>query len=230
MAEKNPNRIPEKVKKAKVSKEGGYLYFVDKEGDVSRVPAKWNEDPTFLDKIQEEETIIDKKIATLQQKTQLQQGTPNVVYSDQYCIALFDRQITKGHIRVRAVEKYTLRTIPENILLQMMTTASIISSILFETQSAEGSNLILNESDTVEISVITRFSNDGLSLMWEMKQGDPQIIKSVANAIKQKLIIGEIKDFSKVNLDVEQPKKKVNIVDSLPAEKNYLIYDLRRNS
>lgn len=234
MAKKNPERIPEKVKKVKVEKEEGYLYYVDKEGDVARVPAKWNEDPRFLEKIEKEEAEVDRKLASLNQQPPVkqpessQQLPENIVYFDQYCIGAFDRPITKGHVRLTSKEPKNIITIPENELIQMMTITSVISSFLFENLGAEGSNIILNDGEKIEISAITRNSTDNLNLMWEMKQGDQEVIKSVAEAIKQKLIIGEVKDFSKVNLDDQNKPKKVNIVDPLPASKNYMIDHIHR--
>jgi hypothetical protein len=221
MAKKNPERIPEKVKTAEVKREEGYLYYVDKEGDIARTPAKWNKDPRFLEKIQLEETKINEKMTSI---------PSNVVFSDAICSVEFSKSITAHHARVLSNRNTSIEGISDEELIHIMNIASMSSSALFEHTSAQGSNIILNEDGQINVSTIPRFQSDNLPLMWDIKQGDQEQIKLLGSKIRDALVIGEVKDFTKVNLD-ETPtneKKKVNIVDPLPNKKKYMIDHLRR--
>lgn len=222
MAKKNPERIPEKVKKANVKREEGYLYYLDKEGDVARTPAKWNKDPRFLEKIDLEEAKVNEKMTSL---------PGNIVFSDNICTVEFSKPVSEHHARVLSNKSTSIEEIPEEELIHIMTIASISASALFEHTSAQGSNIILNEDGRINVSTVPRFQNDNLPLMWEIKQGGQEQVKALGAKIKDALVIGEVKDFSKVNLDEPaQPKKKVNIVDPLPNKKNYMIDHLRRRA
>jgi diadenosine tetraphosphate (Ap4A) HIT family hydrolase len=353
----NRDRVAEKVNDVKVKKEKGYLYYVDDDGDVARVPAKWNKYPEFLEnmeKVQRKNIPADAEVRQLPEgmrisalekqfmdmkkehvelkdeikgkdddvddeyenndapdiniSTNITNNTlnnnvknntnikntfnnnnpnasnainannaipskstpkieapvsapeshepvdPNVVYSDKVCVAkIADRALNAGHLRIIAKKKDSLKSVNEDELIHMFTISSFSASVLFETLKAQGTNIILNQKNGLELSVVPRFENDGIELMWEMKQGDPQKIQAAAAKIKDKLIIGEVKDFSKVDLDKETDEvmktmppedavpegqidvnKKVNIVNPISKstpekpKKNYLFDALRR--
>ena len=61
--------------------------------------------------------------------------------------------------------------------------ASYGTTALFELLGAQGTNIILNESEEqLCIDVVARSENDGLNFLWEPKQGDPNELKDVAKS------------------------------------------------
>ncbi|MGM5484015.1 MAG: hypothetical protein ACQER9_03815 [Nanobdellota archaeon] len=243
MAEKNPARKSEKVINTNVEKEKGYLYYIDEDGDVSRVPAKWNKDPQFLEKVKNDKPKVDAKLmakkSEIEAKKDLDQEKlpqfledKNVVYNDQaVAVTCGDRNLNVGHLRVYSLIEGNIEKIEEDYLIHNATISSVISSIIFEGLKAEGTNIIINEENEVLCtSVIPRFQNDGLNLMWEINQGNQEKIKDDAKKIKDNLVFEEEKDFSKVDID---KNKKVNIIDKekingKKPKKNYMIDHLRR--
>jgi len=239
--EPNPRRVPEKIKTAKVEKEPGYLYFVDKEGDVARVPAKWNDDPQFMPKelsqnIPAPKVAYEKPIPATPANIPVGFTDKEVIYFDDgVVVTANDKALVKGHVRVYSKLPASIKTVPEAVFIHNATIASLVASIVFQGLSAQGTNILINQSEYIETSVIPRFENDELPLMWEMKQGDPSKIQSAAKKIKEALIIGAVaeKGPEKINFDEQKPKK-VNIIDrdalhlDKPAEKDYMIDHLRR--
>ncbi|MFT4326616.1 MAG: hypothetical protein ACMXYK_03895 [Candidatus Woesearchaeota archaeon] len=248
MGEPNPERIPEKIHETKVEKEKGYLYYVDEDGDVARVPAKWNKDPRFIEKVAEEDVPegVEIQDAPHIMFDSSKKGEGKHVYEDAITIGDFSKHsLVTGHFDVVAKGNRLLKAYPEEALAHLFTVASMSASMLFEGLSATGTNIILNQDETLIVSVVPRFNDDGLGLFWEMKQGDQNKVKAMCEKIKDALVIGDVKDFSKVSLDETQPevldekpsgdvpKKKVNIVDPTPeAEvqepKNYMYDHIRR--
>jgi diadenosine tetraphosphate (Ap4A) HIT family hydrolase len=238
--EPNPDRLPEKVGKSKVSKEKGYLYFVDKEGEISRVPAKWNEDPYFLPKeipenIPAPQVPHEKPIPATPARVPVGFADKEIVYFDEgVVVTANDKALVKGHVRAYSKLPATIRTVPEDVLIHNLTAASLSASVVFQGLGAQGTNILVNQTDYIETSIIPRYENDGLNLMWEMKQGDPNKIKSVAGKIKDALIIGEIAEKGPEKINLDEPRKKVNIIDrdalvpDKPTEKDYMIDHLRR--
>lgn len=246
MEEDNWRRKPEKIRETGVKKEKGYLYYIDAEGDVSRVPAKWNKDPKFIEKV--DEVPEDIEVRKIQKGNSLEDEflglrpldlgktleddfapkDENLLYSDKACeVRCKSKALTTGHLRVTSLGSGSIFEVPDETLNQIMTISSISASLVFEGLKAQGTNIIVNTG--LDISVIPRFENDNLDLFWEMKQGDQKAIAINAEKIKDKLVIGEKKDFSKVEIG-----KKVNIVDPsekvevVKSEKNYMIDQLRR--
>jgi diadenosine tetraphosphate (Ap4A) HIT family hydrolase len=154
-------------------------------------------------------------------KTSGSAKSSNVAYSDKVCVLkLGDRSLNAGHTRIISKKKETLRQVNVDELTHLFTISSYTASVLFETLKAQGTNIILNQAENLEISIVPRFENDGLGLMWEMKQGDSEKVQAAANKIKDKLVIGEIKDFSKVNLDEEETEEVTpHVVEKVPAAK-----------
>ena len=251
----NPERVPEKVKEITVEKEEGYLYFIDKDGDVARVPAKWNKDPRFLEKVKEDEMEVERKIKRLQEhyprKTEphhepIPKHSPDIpekfqgkeiVYIDKTLIGTInDESLTKNQVTIYNKEVFSFNN-PEN-LVHNITTASVTASLLFEGLKAQGTNIILtlDTKSDLKTAVIPRFEKDGLELLWEMKQGDLQEIKNTAEKIKQALVIGKITDFNTINEDEKKEifteKKKVNIIDSekLKEDEEKINYEIEHIS
>lgn len=233
--EKNRDRVAEKVHEIELNKEDGYLYFIDKDGDVARVPSKWNKDPRFLEKVKEDAPAVERKLEQMQNHYPAKEEVHHdpipkedpkipaffqdkeIFYVDKAVIGTInDSSITKGHAKI-----YSLDENPSNDeYVHNLTIASFTASILFEGLKAQGTNIITNlENGRMVTSVIPRFENDGLNLLWEMKQGDQNKVKAAAEKIKAAFVIGEKKDFTKVNLDNNKPKK-VNIIDKEQLEKD----------
>ena len=257
MREDNPDRESEKVMLASVPKEKGYLYYIDEDGDVSRVPAKWNKDPKFLEKVQKDQPEVDKKFREAQhnypEKQEVHEepipATPamipkefmdsRVFYIDKAVVGLAGEQpLSVGHVRIASTYKELIEELDPAPFIHNQTVASFCASLLYEALKAQGTNIIMNEENgRIVTSVVPRFQDDGLGLMWEIKQGDRDAVAKAAGKIRDALIIGEKKDFNTVNMDEgDQPKKKVNILDYKKVDeearkthkKNYMIDHLRR--
>lgn len=254
MREENPDRLPEKVVKFNIEKERGYLYYIDEDGDVARVPAKWNKDPKFLEKVEHDKNLVDKKLKSMKENYVAEEeheepipvspetipayfASKDIFYVDKAVIgAVGDDALHPGHVKIFCKEQSKNHLLEEGVFTHNLTVSSICASLLYEGMKAQGTNIIVNEKDGyVETSVIPRFENDGLDLFWEIKPGDKEKIKVNAKKIKDALIIGEKKDFTKVNLD----GKKTNIIDKEQLEKdtaeakpkvNYMIEHLRRTN
>ena len=238
--ERNQDRKAEKVHEITLEKEDGYLYFVDKDGDVARVPSKWNKDPRFLEKVKHDEQAVDRKLEQMKshyaQKEEphhdpIPKESPNIpdffankdiFYFDKAVIGtLNDSAISKANVKIWGIEPFDYSQVPQ--FVHNLTVSSFTASILFEGLKAQGTNIITNfdKSGRAVTSVIPRFENDGLQLMWDMKQGDQKAIKAMAEKIKAAFVVGEIKNFNKVNLDEPEKKtpRKVNIIDTEEVEK-----------
>ena len=230
MAKSNPDRIPEKIKETDIKKEKGYLYYIDEDGDVSRVPTKWNKDPKFIEKVKEVPEDVEIQPSPHISFDETKDRDPNIIYEDKVTeVRINEMAVHAGHTRVISKSAHSIRDVTEGMLAHLMTVASVNASMTFEALKAQGTNIILNQEGQINISVIPRSQDDGLNLFWDMKPGDQNQIKATAEKIKDKLVIGEIPDYSKVNLDDE----KVNIIEPLPEvepkeNKNYLLDQIRR--
>ena len=138
------------------------------------------------------------------------------VYEDDEVLAVLDiNPASKGHTIVFPKEHYqVLAQIPEKLIEKLFNIANKMSSIIFETVQAEGTNIFVangqaagQNSPHAIIHIIPRFRDDNLGLIWEPKKGDDNELNELQSIIKNKAYSIEIKK--------EKPKvvKKQKIKD-----------------
>jgi len=101
------------------------------------------------------------------------------------------KPLCEGHIQIHpkiAIE--TLQECEPHLIVEMFTVASRVASMLFDSQLAQGTNIILSQQP-VRIDIVARNEKDGFKLQWEPKQGDMDQIKNTASDIAARVIIAE---------------------------------------
>lgn len=156
-------------------------------------------------------------------------------------IHLSSNPVTKGHIEVRPVaDGKHLQDFDDDVVSHLFFGASYAATALFELVGAQGTNMILNESDDkLCIHVIARTENDGLNFLWEPQKGNPQELSSVAGSIKDKI---DYVVWAKNNPEEAKKAKQGPSISSGPSETikseidektgeekiNYMLKHLRR--
>ena len=102
---------------------------------------------------------------------------------------LSSNPVAKGHIEVRPVAKAnTLQELSDDDISHLFFGASYAATALFELVGAQGTNIILNESDDqLCVHVIARKEGDGLNFLWQPQKGNPQELSGVSKSIKDKI-------------------------------------------
>lgn len=184
---------------------------------------------------------------------------PVVVYEDQHASIVYGHNsVTLGHLKIYPKPKVSaLEDLPAKTIAHLFQLATRCASLLFDGLQAQGSNIILNDGknanqhdDNICIDVIARSEKDGLSFVWQPKQGDINQVKQIASEISSKVIVHE----KPVEIAVEKPKvdeKKVMVAEVKKEEptkekaqnptpenkeeetlfdkkKNFLLYELMR--
>ena len=138
------------------------------------------------------------------------------LYEDSNFLAFLDiNPASKGHTIVFPKEHYqVLAQIPEKLIEKLFNIANKMSSIIFETVQAEGTNIFVangqaagQNSPHAIIHIIPRFRDDNLGLIWEPKKGDDNELNELQSIIKNKA--------SSIEIKKEKPKvvKKQKIKD-----------------
>ncbi|MFW6378634.1 MAG: hypothetical protein ACOCZV_01285 [Nanoarchaeota archaeon] len=171
-------------------------------------------------------------------------GGPLPLYGDDMItVSLSDKPVSTGHMIVSPADtKITsLEQLDDKKCDMLFYGASYGATAIFEFLKAQGSNIILTEDDsTLEIDVIARNENDGLELMWQGSQADPNELKETSKSIKD-AIDYEVwahenpEEAAKADKPVEQkPAQELSADDAeVEDEKgdkkvNYLLRSLRR--
>ncbi len=156
-------------------------------------------------------------------------------------ISLSSQPMVKGHVEVRPVREVSfLGDLTDEEVTHLFFGASYAASALFELVGAQGTNMILNESDDqLCIHVLARFENDGINFLWQPNKASPEDLSSSAKDIKDKI---DYLLWAKENPEAAAKSKQGPSIDSKPAkviksetdektgEKkvNYLLRSLRR--
>ena len=110
------------------------------------------------------------------------------LYADDYTsLVLSGRPVSKGHMIVSPTDgnKKTLGELSDEECDMLFYGASYGATAIFEFLKAQGSNIILTEDDgPLKVNVIARNEGDGIDLMWQGKQADPNELQDVAKKMK----------------------------------------------
>ncbi len=143
------------------------------------------------------------------------------IYQDDNTIAyLSPTPAVAGHVIISPRKKYTiLEEVPEEVTGQLFVVANKISSILFETLGAHGTNTIIQngeaagqEDATVQVHLIPRKEQDGLDFRWQ-----PETIDEEKNSVAElnlrdackRIIIGKKEEKKEVR-EEEAPQEVAN--------------------
>lgn len=113
-----------------------------------------------------------------------------ILYEDDLIkMHLSSNPVAKGHIEVRPVaDVKTLQDLDDDSVAHLFFGASYAATALFELVGAQGTNMILNESDQqLCVHVIARTEGDGLNYLWQPQKGNPQELSGVSKSLKDKI-------------------------------------------
>lgn len=93
-----------------------------------------------------------------------------------------------GHIVVSPKQPAkVLGDLPESVAVQLWYCASFAATAVYEGLGAHGTNIVCYEGERVELHVLPRQPQDGLSLMWDGARADPAELERVASKVQDKL-------------------------------------------
>ncbi|MGM5481062.1 MAG: hypothetical protein ACQESE_01485 [Nanobdellota archaeon] len=108
-------------------------------------------------------------------------------HDDHISIVLSGKPSSRGHMIVSPADgkKKSLGELSDKECDMLFYGASYGATALFEFLKAQGSNIIITEDDgPLQVDVIARGENDGLDLMWQGKQADPNELQDIAKNMK----------------------------------------------
>ncbi len=149
---------------------------------------------------------------------------------------LSENPVVRGHIEIRPVqEAKTLQELDDGIVEHLFFGASYAATALFELVGAQGTNILLTESeDQLCINVLARSENDGIDLMWPPTKGNPAEIQEAASKIKDK---ADVLLYRRDNPDGDKPSSPSapppsispsQVIKEEEGKENYLLKSLNR--
>lgn len=163
-------------------------------------------------------------------KELLQNGEATLLYEDKIVQAILPKKgASNGHIIV--YPKKDAKTVDDlsNEEMEIFSfCSSYAATVLFETLGVHGTNFIINEEPLIA-HVLGRMQDDGLNLMWQPKQLDPNEMSSAESKIKDASFMIDKEEPKKQKKD--EPIKKEEIPAEVKAEEekeNYMIKQLIR--
>lgn len=152
-----------------------------------------------------------------------------IVYEDRIVqVDLVENAAAHGHLAIRAQKEVTmLEQLSEEESAHLFQVASYTAAILFQGLQAQGTNIILNESDErLTVHVIARKEEDGLTFLWQPKQGDEASLNDAFEKIKDKAFY-----VGKAQPAQESAEEGATSEDASERsdEENYLIKHLIKN-
>lgn len=141
----------------------------------------------------------------------------------------------RGHIEVRPVqEAKTLQELDDKVVEHLFFGASYAATALFELVGAQGTNMLMNESDEqLCIHVLARSENDGVNFLWQPQKAEAAELKEFSKKIKDAAdIIIYNKDnpqgSSSSKAPSSLPPKPSSVIKEEEGKENYLLKSLRR--
>ncbi len=158
-------------------------------------------------------------------------------------IAIKDMVLTPGQITIFPRQHFTiLELVPDDVLAKCAAMANKVSSAVFESLEAEGTNILVQnglgagqKAPHFSIEVIPRREEDGLQLQWQNKEMSNDELDIVAQQLQEetgKLGAIEKKAAEKNEVKIEPAAAKVPAkIEDKKKEKskeNYLVRSLRK--
>ena len=156
------------------------------------------------------------------------------IYEDDTALAVLDvNGSNPGHCFVMPKNHYPIiEQVPDTELAHLFSVANRISSSLFESLKAQGTNVFVTNGipagQTVAhftINIIPRKENDGINLQWKPKQLTEEEISTVELQLKNNILNVESSEEKKASKPRahSQPQPA-----ELSGEDNYLLKQIRR--
>ena len=154
------------------------------------------------------------------------------LYEDDMCFAiLHESPATLGHVLVIPKKHSPIfEELDDKIVEHLFVISNKISTAIFDTLGAHGTNIILNngtgagqELPHVVINILPRKENDNINLEWQPKQASEGELKTAQSMIKS---IADSIFAGKDSLPEVKIKKEPKALK--PEEENYLIKGLKR--
>ncbi len=156
------------------------------------------------------------------------------IYEDDEILAVLDvNGALPGHCFILPKEHYPImEQVPDFIISKLFFMANKISSALFETLAAQGTNIFVANGvaagQTVAhftVNVVPRKEGDGINLQWQPKQLDEEEMSTVELRLKEETKNIGYFDKGKPGAPKKETKKEAETIE---GEENYLIKALRR--
>lgn len=159
-----------------------------------------------------------------------------IIYIDNDMLAFMpEKPAVPGHIVLVPRNHYTiLDQVPDYEISELFNKANKLSSILFETLGAVGTNILINngieggqKEAHFSINILPRFNQDGIEFKWEPKQLSED--ESSVVEIQLKEACENIGDFEKKKKkEPVKAEEKKEEIEEKEGERNYIIEQLRR--
>lgn len=120
-----------------------------------------------------------------------------------------------GHLQLIVKDCMVLSSCSEEKIARIFKAASIISSVLFETLQAGGTNMLITEGleKKVVINILARRESDGLDLLWEPTQLSDSDMQDAFSAISEKaFFVGKTsmkKELSSQDNSHKEPEQQI---------------------
>jgi len=120
----------------------------------------------------------------------------HLIYEDELASAfLVDKPATAGHVEIIPKQHFPiLETAPDNITEHLFSTANKLSTVLFESLQAHGTNTIIRngiaagqKTNHLKIHVIPRVENDGLNFQWNTTKASEDELSTTELQLKSEL-------------------------------------------
>jgi histidine triad (HIT) family protein len=136
-----------------------------------------------------------------------------VVYEDQHTAVLLDQNGISGQVLIATrIHLPILESIPDPLLMHLGNLTAKTAAVIYKTLNTDGTNIIINngliagqKEPHFSISIIPRYDNDGIKLLWQQKTIPDTELDELHKKITQ-----EIENTTKSTEDkqdnIEKPK------------------------
>lgn len=112
---------------------------------------------------------------------------PHEIYRDQKIVAYIEpKSKILGEIKIKTIPEKPLKELSEADLSYVILFSKVFASILFETLSAHGTNILWDFKKNT-INIIPRFQEDNLKLKWEPQKNTPEFLEEIKNKITSEM-------------------------------------------
>jgi diadenosine tetraphosphate (Ap4A) HIT family hydrolase len=127
-------------------------------------------------------------------------------------VELLKISTTLGQVRITPKKEIRyIERLENKEIAHFFNASSFCATAVFEGLGAHGTNIIVSSGfkDRFEINVLPRFNEDGINLMWEMKQANPNDLEKVMNSLNAHTgYIGVQKSEQKTVQKIEQKEEE----------------------
>ena len=117
------------------------------------------------------------------------------VYEDDMLLGILDiRPANKGHVLLFPKEHHrVMSTVPEPVVGELFKVANKLSTAIFETVGAQGTNIFVANGPAAGqtaphmlVNIIPRFAKDGVNMRWNAQAIEDSELETIAETIRKK--------------------------------------------